>query len=187
MPTGDDDSGAEPSPAPATAAPGHGGDPHGARPAVAAGGPTAILVARVPPEVTHPLRGRVLRPGAPPGSARLSADDHPATAAFAATTPAGEVVGTAIVYPDPCPWQPQRPGAWRLRGMATEPGRRSGGIGARVLGAVLDHVRGQGGALVWCNARTPARRFYERAGFVPHGEPWEDPDIGPHIAMWREL
>lgn len=150
-------------------------------------GTAAVAVARVPPELTHPLRRRVLRPGATPGSVRLSADDHPATAAFAATTPAGEVVGTAIVYPERCPWQPQRPGAWRLRGMATDPDRRSGGIGARVLGAVLDHVRRQGGALVWCNARTPARRFYERAGFAAHGEPWDDPDIGPHIAMWREL
>jgi GNAT superfamily N-acetyltransferase len=150
-------------------------------------GPAAISVARVAPEVTHPLRRRVLRPGAPPDRVRLSADDHPATAAFAATTRAGEVVGTAIAYPEPCPWHPGRPGAWRLRGMATDPDRRSGGIGARVLAAVLDHVRAQGGTLVWCNARTPARRFYERAGFVAHGEPWEDPDIGPHIAMGREL
>jgi GNAT superfamily N-acetyltransferase len=171
VPIGDHDSGTRPAPAPATAA----------------GGIAAVTVARVPPEVTHPLRRRVLRPGATPGHVRLSADDHPATAAFAATTPAGEVVGTAIVYPEPCPWQPERPGAWRLRGMATDPARRSGGIGARVLGAVLEHVRAQGGALVWCNARTPARRFYERAGFAPHGEPWDDPEIGPHVAMWREL
>jgi GNAT superfamily N-acetyltransferase len=170
VPIGDHDSGTEPAPGPATAA----------------GGTGAVTITRVPPEVTHPLRRRVLRPGAS-GHVRLSADDHPATAAFAATTPAGDVVGTAIVYPEPCPWQPQRPGAWRLRGMATDPGRRSGGIGARVLRAVLDHVRAQGGALVWCNARTPARRFYERAGFAPHGEPWDDPDIGPHVAMWREL
>jgi hypothetical protein len=41
--------------------------------------------------------------------------------------------------------------------------------------------------LLWCNARTPARRCYERAGLQTRGEPWDDPEIGPHVAMWREL
>ena len=31
------------------------------------------------------------------------------------------------------------------------------------------------------------RRFYERAGFRTHGAPWDDPEIGPHIAMWLDL
>lgn len=147
----------------------------------------ALTVARVPPAATHALRGRVLRPGAPPGRVRLSADDHPDTAAFAARDDDGEVVGTAIVYPEPCPWLPRRTGAWRLRGMATDDRRRGMGIGGRVLRAVLDHVAAEGGALVWCNARVPARRFYEGAGFVAHGDEWVDPEIGPHVAMWREV
>jgi GNAT superfamily N-acetyltransferase len=141
----------------------------------------------VPPAETYGLRGRVLRPGAPPDRAHLDADDHPSTAAFAAREPDGTVVGTAIVYPEPCPWAPERPGAWRLRGMATAEDRRSRGVGARVLGAVLAHVTAAGGTLVWCNARVPARRFYEREGFVAHGDEWVDPDIGPHVAMWRAL
>src|SRR5690606_32083386 len=120
-----------------------------------------VTVERVPPAVTHPLRARVLRASAPPERVRLPTDDLPSTAAFAARTPAGEVVGTAIVMPEPCPWAPGRPGAWRLRGMATAEAWRGAGVGARVLAAVLDHVRSQGGTLVWCNARVPARRFYE--------------------------
>ena len=28
-----------------------------------------------------------------------------------------------------------------------------------------------------------AQGFYERAGFVPVGEPWEEPGIGPHVRM----
>jgi predicted GNAT family N-acyltransferase len=36
---------------------------------------------------------------------------------------------------------------------------------------------------VWCNARTPARTFYERAGFVVASEEFEPRDIGPHFRM----
>jgi GNAT superfamily N-acetyltransferase len=147
----------------------------------------ALTVARVPVALTYPLRGRVLRPGAPPARVHLDVDDLAETAAFAATDEAGTVVGTAIVYPEACPWLPERPGAWRLRGMATDEGRRDAGVGARVLAAILDHVRANAGTLVWCNARIPARRFYERAGFVGHGDVWDEPEIGPHIAMWREV
>lgn len=146
-----------------------------------------ITVTPVPVAETYALRARVLRAGGPPGRARLDVDDRDDTAAFAARTPDGQVVGTAIVYPEPCPWMPGRPSAWRLRGMATAPGWRGGGIGARVLAAVAGHVVACGGTVLWCNARLPARRFYERAGFVAHGEPWGDPEIGPHVAMARPL
>lgn len=146
---------------------------------------SAVRVERVPPERTHALRGRVLRPNAP-GRARSSADEAPGAASFAAIDGDGEVVGTVIVYPEDCPWLPG-PGAWRLRGMATAPELRSTGIGSAVLAAALDHIAAEGGSLVWCNARTPARAFYERAGFRAHGDEWVDPEIGPHVAMWRPM
>ena len=147
----------------------------------------AITVERVDAEVTYPLRQRVLRPGRPPAAARFAIDDDPSTASFAARTPDGEVVATVVVYPEPCPWLPDRPSAWRLRGMATAPDHRGQGIGTRVLLAALAHVAAAGGDLVWCNARVPARRLYERAGFRTHGAAWDDPEIGPHIAMWLYL
>jgi GNAT superfamily N-acetyltransferase len=145
-----------------------------------------ISVEQVPPELTHALRARVLRRGQPPDKVRLAGFTEPGTVAFAARTPDGEVVGTTIVYPEPCAW---RPGAraWRLRGMATEPALQGRGIGGRVLAAALAHARAQGAEVVWCNARIPARAFYERAGFVAHGDEWDDPDIGPHVAMAVDL
>jgi predicted GNAT family N-acyltransferase len=48
-------------------------------------------------------------------------------------------------------------------------------------------VAERGGGLVWCHARTPARRFYERAGFTAVGAEWVEPPIGPHITMWRAV
>jgi GNAT superfamily N-acetyltransferase len=149
-----------------------------------AGGP--VTVEQVPPEATYPLRRRVLRPGRPLGAASLAVDGEPTTATFAARTTGGEVIGTAVTYPAACAWRPGA-AAWRLRAMATAPEYRNAGIGARLLATVVAHVCARGGEVLWCNARTPARRFYERAGFVAHGDEWEEPGIGPHVAMWRRL
>jgi GNAT superfamily N-acetyltransferase len=142
---------------------------------------------RVDPALTYALRQRVLRPHQQAEDLRLPGDGDPDTGTFAALTADGEVAGTATVRPEPCPWRPDEAGAWRLRGMATAPELRGRGIGERVLAAALDHVAIHGGALVWCNARTPALSFYRRAGFETFGDEWVDPEIGPHVRMWRPI
>jgi GNAT superfamily N-acetyltransferase len=136
--------------------------------------------------VTAPLRRVVLRPHQPVEEVAASGQDG-AGAVHVAARIGDAVVGSGSVRREAPPWDPSTQGAWRLRGMATDPDRRSQGIGAAVLAALLDQVRDGGGRLVWCSARTPARSFYERAGFVATGEPWVDPLIGPHVHMWRDL
>jgi GNAT superfamily N-acetyltransferase len=148
---------------------------------------TSVRVEQVPAELTYPLRHRVLRSHEPLSALRLRGDDAPLTGTFAALTPDGEVVGTATVRPVPCPWFPDESGAWRLRGMATAPELRGLGIGTQLLRAVIKHVTQHDGRLIWCNARTPALNLYLREGFRTEGEEWIDPDIGPHIAMWRPV
>jgi GNAT superfamily N-acetyltransferase len=69
--------------------------------------------------------------------------------------------------------------------MATADGYRGQGLGRRVLDAVVDHVAGAGGGLLWCAARLRAVPFYERAGFSTLGDVYEEPDVGPHVLMWR--
>jgi GNAT superfamily N-acetyltransferase len=159
----------------------------GCNPGHGAGPDLDLVIERVDAAVVHPLRRRVLRPARPLEAARLPVDDHPDTASFAARTRDREVVGTTVVYPEPCPWLPDRPRAWRLRGMATTEAQRGRGIGTRLLRTALDHVVAEGGDLVWCHARLPARSLYERAGFRAHGSPWRDPELGPHVAMWLDL
>jgi GNAT superfamily N-acetyltransferase len=77
------------------------------------------------------------------------------------------------------------PGAWRIRGMATEPDARGKGAGTVVLQELLDHAARAGATRVWCNARVPARSFYERAGFRVVSEVFELAHIGPHVVMER--
>ena len=117
-----------------------------------------VVVERVVASVVLPLRSAVLRPGRPLDAARLDVDDLPDTATFAAidrratgtgatvgrnpgtATEPGTVVGTALVYPAACPWVPTARG-WRLRGMATAPGRRNAGIGTRLVKVVVERGR----------------------------------------------
>ena len=145
-----------------------------------------VVVQQVAAATTFPLRQQVLRPHQSVADMALAGDDDPRSGHFAASFD-GRVVGTASVRPEPPPWTSEHEPAWRLRGMATAPPFRSQGVGAALLGAVLRHVVGHGGGLVWCNARTPATAFYARHGFALRGEPWEDPDIGPHVQMWRTV
>jgi predicted GNAT family N-acyltransferase len=148
---------------------------------------TDVVVEAVTAAETWPLRKRILRPHQESDVVVLPGDDDPRAAHIGARDVSGELVGVATVIPEACPWSPGRRDTWRLRGMATDEGRRSAGIGGTILRAALDHVRAHGGSLVWCNARESAVAFYEREGFSRAGEPYVDPELGPHLPMQREM
>jgi len=136
---------------------------------------------------TRELRRAVLRPNLPPG-ARLPGDQLSTGVHLAAVEDDGAVLGTCYVYPDPCPWQPERDGAWHLRQMATADGHRGRGIGGAVVEAAVEYVTEQGAPLLWCHAREPAVAFYRAHGFRTHGGIFTDErHVIPHQQMWREL
>ena len=65
--------------------------------------------------------------------------------------------------------------------MATLPDVRGRGFATAVLDASVDHVAGEGGGELWCNARVPALGFYRRSGFEVEGDEFEIDGIGPHV------
>jgi ribosomal protein S18 acetylase RimI-like enzyme len=129
----------------------------------------------VDPADTRPLRQRVLRPHE--SLEELASHEPPGVHAVGAFTEAGDLVACGFVCPD------GGPGAWRVRGMATDPAYRGQGAGAQILDALVEHARAQGATRVWCNARTPALSLYERAGFERESEEFEIAGIGPHFVM----
>ncbi|HEV3266452.1 MAG TPA: GNAT family N-acetyltransferase [Acidimicrobiales bacterium] len=154
------------------------------------GGTTAFTVTRVQVGETLALRQAVLRPHQTLEEVAFPGDDDPSTVAFAAVDAEGGVLSVARVTLEEAPFPidgvvPVGTPEWRLRGMATRPDARNQGIGSAVLQTTIAHVASQGGGLLWCNARVPATGLYRRAGFTTYGEEWLDPDIGPHIVMWR--
>jgi GNAT superfamily N-acetyltransferase len=146
-----------------------------------------LRVETVPAKLTYALRQRVLRPHQRVDEVATPGEAGPDVTHIAALTPDGEVVGTAVLIREPFRLMPNRDPAWRLRGMATDPARQGHGIGGRVLRHAIGCVSLRGGGLLWCQARVPARRFYERAGFAAVGDEWVELDLGPHVAMWRDV
>jgi GNAT superfamily N-acetyltransferase len=145
-----------------------------------------VQVRQVPAEVTYPLRHQVLRPHLTLAEMEPQPGElDPGSVHLAALAPDGAVVGTGVLIREPFPRLPDRVDAWRLRGMAVADGLRGHGIGAALIERIVTQVAEQGGGVLWCNARVPARTFYERAGFSPVGAEWDEPHIGPHLTMWR--
>ncbi|MGA3216515.1 MAG: GNAT family N-acetyltransferase [Acidimicrobiales bacterium] len=154
-----------------------------------------LRVEQVPTPASYALRQAVLRPHQGIVEMAWEGDDQPGTATFAAVDSAGSVLGVATVLPQPAPFDPLEAGVrsgagskeatWRLRGMATRRDLQGQGIGSKVIAAVVDHVAGQGGDLIWCNARVGAIAFYNKAGFENWGDEFVLPNVGPHVVMWR--
>ncbi|MFN2519148.1 MAG: GNAT family N-acetyltransferase, partial [Jatrophihabitantaceae bacterium] len=150
-------------------------------------GVDAMIVAIVDERRTRELRRVVLRPHLRPDDP-LPGDELADGVHFGAVDDVGTVLGTCFVYRDPCPWQPARSGAWRLRQMATAEAQRGRGIGRAVLETASAYVAAQGGLLLWCNARERAVPFYRHHGFAAYGDLFIDGHhVIPHQRMWREL
>lgn len=138
----------------------------------------AVSVRAVSLEQTRLLRQTVLRPHET--LEELAGHEPPQGFAVGAFD-ADELVAVGFVTPD------GGAGAWRIRGMATVPWARGRGIGAAVLDALLEHAVTHGARRIWCNARTPARSLYERAGLRAVSDEFELPQIGPHLLMELEM
>ncbi len=149
-----------------------------------------LSVTRVEAAAVRPLRLRVLRPGATPDEVLFAGDDAPSTIHLAGLPGEGEAgahdaqapVAIASLYLEPPPGE-DAPRAWRLRGMAVEPGLQGRGVGGVLLDACVAHVRAQGGDILWCNARTHAAGFYLSRGFTQDGGEFDLPGVGPHYQM----
>lgn len=60
--------------------------------------------------------------------------------------------------------------AFQFRKFAVAPHMQGKGIGKTLLQYIIDFARAQGGLLIWCNARSTAVNFYQKAGFVTTGK-----------------
>jgi len=138
----------------------------------------SFALAPITLEQTRALRQSVLRPHE--SLAELAAHEPPGAFAVGAFA-AGELVAVGFVAPD------GEPGGWRVRGMATVPQARGQGAGGAILSELLGHALARGATRIWCNARTPARSLYERAGMRAVSDEFELPVIGPHFVMELRL
>jgi GNAT superfamily N-acetyltransferase len=146
-----------------------------------ASSPLVIRRARV--EEILPLRHRILRAGLPREAADFPGDADANTIHVGAFEVGGAAVGCATMMLNAWEAQP----AWQLRGMATDDGWQSLGVGEAVLSYLTALARDAAPAvhLFWCNARVPALRFYGRQGWQVVSEEFEIPTAGPHRKLLR--
>lgn len=142
---------------------------------------------RISAEETIPLRSTVLRPGLPATASRFDKDLANEAGHFGVFVEE-QMVAVGSVYPEICEApgaasEMKEEGAWRLRGMATDPSCRGKGYGAEVLRACLAHAKASGAKLVWAHARTGAMSLYFRHGFLSIGEEYDLPGVGPHYLI----
>ena len=94
-----------------------------------------------------------------------------------------EILGTVTICPDGSAW---REIAFRM--LAVAPAARGQGVGAALVGLVVDRFRREGApALVISTlaAMTSAHRIYEAAGFVRTPERDWSPTDGVHLIAYR--
>ena len=129
------------------------------------------------------LRHVVLRDGLPRSEAIFKGDELASSHHFAAFAD-GKCVGCATFHLNEWEGKP----AYQLRGMATAPEYRSGGIGTALLELAEKNLR-EAGAIrqLWCNARTPALNFYKKQGWKVVSEEFFIPTAGPHFRMTKLL
>ena len=77
---------------------------------------------------------------------------------------------------------------WYLNAIAVRPDGRGRGVGARLLGPMLEHADSEG-VPVYLESSDPRNlTFYERHGFRPWGDAVVMPEGGPSVQpMWRDV
>src|ERR1019366_1618169 len=105
-------------------------------------------------------------------AANFDGDEEPSSHHVGAFLSNGENIGCASIVREAMNGET----GWRLRGMAVRADKQSSGIGGQLLRELERIVQLENqGRLLWCNARTPAVEFYERAGWIVVGEEFEIP------------
>jgi GNAT superfamily N-acetyltransferase len=147
---------------------------------------------QAPVERVLDLRWTILRAGLPREAANFEGDDEPGTKHFIGVNyrdagpddSDGDVIACATFVQRP--WQGEP--AWQLRGMAVRKDFQRSGIGRRLLAFAEREVARDGySQQLWCNARTPAVPFYQRAGWTPVGEEFVVETAGPHYRMLKRV
>lgn len=144
--------------------------------------PMGPTIRRIAPEEVIDLRHEILRSGLPRDTAMFPGDTHPEARHYGAFCD-GELIGCVTLHPSQ--WE-QRP-AWQLRGMAVAAGQQSRGVGRELLKFLEQDLSDSPVQALWCNARVPAARFYEKFGWRIVSEVFEIPTAGPHVKMIKSL
>jgi GNAT superfamily N-acetyltransferase len=154
---------------------------------------TAVHVAPTTLDRIIDLRHRILRAGLPIKTAHFEGDEEPHTTHYAAfvTHEGGKPTGKPICCASFMLNMYDRVPAWQLRGMATESVYQGQGVGRQLLEVAQrelgSHPEYAYVEMMWCNAREPAVKFYEKNGWKRRSDVFDIPTAGPHVKMTKDI
>jgi len=130
------------------------------------------------------LRHQVLRKGRPIETASFFEDQFKSTLHFGIFNEQNKIICCLTITPNFY----KGIDAWQLRGMATDYEVQGKGLGSLLVKQSIKFVQNeQNKALMWCNARESAVRFYEKLGWHIDSERFDIEPIGPHFKMKVDL
>ena len=76
---------------------------------------------------------------------------------------------------------------FQMRGMAILPDIQGQGFGQLLLKFAENHQKSLKKSFIWFNARITAMMFYKKMGYLLHGEPFDIPNVGLHVLMYKNI
>ena len=76
---------------------------------------------------------------------------------------------------------------YQIRGMAILKQHQKRGFGEKLIHNSEKHYRNKNANLIWFNARKEAVGFYEKMGYQVKGLPFEIPEVGEHLVMFKKM
>lgn len=96
-----------------------------------------------------------------------------------------------VAYKDDAPvgasrLRPYAPGVGKVERVAVNKTERGTGLGRQIMLVMEETAQKKGFQALKLNAQTHAQRFYEKLGYEPHGDVFDEAGI-EHIAMVKKL
>lgn len=76
---------------------------------------------------------------------------------------------------------------FQLRGMATLPEFQGKGLSSALLRTAFPLIKKNHVNMLWCNARSEAKGFYQKVGFTVESDEFNIEGIGPHYLMAKRF
>ena len=138
----------------------------------------------IPASSTWPLRHALLRPRDREEDVRYR-DDEDENALHLGAFIGATLVAVASFLPESFP---ERPGGYRVRGVAVNPAVARQDLGGALITSGIRQLDAREDArYVWANARQSAVPFYEALGFNAVSDEFVLPGLGPHRMVVRKL
>lgn len=143
-------------------------------------------ILRINPNDTYEIRHLMLRPDGTLSDCKFDGDDDDQTFHLGAFIE-GKLVSVASFYFEKHPTITDHQYQYRLRGMATLEQHQRQGLSKALLKMAFPIIKQNQCTVLWCNARTSAKGFYETVGFESISDEFDIPGIGPHYLMRKSI